>query len=64
MVLQERQVDFLKKLKQFGPFIKLSVIDEKLIDEVLYYKKYTGTQKPKLERLRQRWYGSRDNETF
>jgi len=64
MVLQAKQEDFLKQIKEFGPFINLHKTDENLIDEVLYHRAYTGTQKPKLERLRQRWYGDRDNKTF
>lgn len=64
MVLQEKQVEFLTMLKQLSEIIKLRKIDELLIDEVLYHRAYTSTQKPNLERLRQRWYGERDNEIF
>ena len=64
MVLQAKQEDFLQKIKELGPFINLHKTDENLIDEVLYHRAYTGTQKPQLEGLRKRWYGKRDNETF
>jgi hypothetical protein len=64
MVLQSKQEDFLKKIKEVGPFINLHPTDENLIDEVLFHRAYTNTQKPHLERLRQRWFGDRDNKIF
>lgn len=64
MVLQDKHVGFLKKLQEYGPFINLTKDDTQLISKVLYHGVYTSSQKPKLERLRVRWYGPKDFKTF
>lgn len=64
MVLQLKQEHFLQKIKQYSEIIHLSMDDAELIDEVLYHRAYSSRQRPQLERLRQRWYGNRDNKTF
>jgi len=64
MVLEEKQETFLKTLKRVACFVHITDDDIEMIDEVLYHRRYTSTQRPKLARLRTRWYGKRDNGKF
>ena len=62
--LQLEQKEFLQRLKDMDEVnvLNLTNDDKSLINAVLMFGVYSEVAKPKLERLRQRWYQDRPDD--